>query len=331
MISDLLRLLDCSSTSCRRIVYVCMLMMTLIGLSTQAAAQPQAANGVVKILASETGDDPQREGSGFVVAFEPGLTFIATAAHVVEGDPRPRVIFAAAPHQIYEATPVQLASDSDVAVLKVVGFVPGTIVLPFDERPVEPADPLQAIGFPRRTLQPRWSTMAASSNEGGKIVLDEELAEGHSGGPLLRGGWVVGMVNTTEQRYSFALPTAFLCDILSSWKIPLKKKRTQKYVVPYEPPPAQSSPVLSTLPISQTPPRESGCVGVIKSLTGANQPVRIAAVTNATILRYLPVDTRVVVVERFPNSAPKWYRVSFENMEGWIEGDQLELGQGCVR
>gem|GEM_PF-3676106 len=308
-----------------------LLLLALSGCAKQVEAQQEAANGVVKILASEMGDDPQREGSGFVVAFEPGLTFIATAAHVVEGDPRPRVIFAAAPHQIYEATPVRLESDSDVAVLKVVGFVPGTIVLPFDERPVEPADPLQAIGFPRRALQPRWSTMAASSNEGGKIVLDEELAEGHSGSPLLRGGWVVGMVNTTERSYSFALPTALLRDVLGSWKIPIKKKRTQKYVVPYEPPPAPSSSALGTLPMSQIAPRESGCVGVIKSPTGANQPVRIAAMTNATVLRYLPVGTRVVVEERFPSSAPKWYRVSFESMEGWIEGDQLELGQGCGR
>lgn len=306
-------------------------ILVLAGVDEPVAAQKEAANGVVKILASELGDDPQREGTGFVVAFESGLTFIATAAHVVEGDPRPRVIFSAAPHQIYESTPVRLADDSDVAVLKIIGFVPKTIVLPFDERPVEPADPLQAIGFPRRALQPRWSTMAASSTEGGKIVLDEELTEGHSGGPLLRGGYVVGMVNTTERSYSFALPTAFLGDVLGSWKIPIKKKRTQKYVIAYEPPPAPTTSALGTLPMSQVTPRESGCVGMIKSLTGANQPVRIAAVTNAMVLRYLPVDTRVVVVESFPSSAPKWYRVSFESMEGWIEGDQLELSQGCTR
>src|SRR5262245_3924852 len=205
--------------------------LLLSGFAGTAVAQQEAANGVVKVLASEVGDDPQREGSGFVVGFEPGLTFIATAAHVVEGDPRPRVIFAAAPHQIYEATPVQLASDSDVAVLKIVGFVPGTVALPLDERPVEPTDPLQAIGFPRRALQPLWRTAAASANEGGRIVVDEELAEGYSGGPLLRGGWVVGLIRATEKDYTYAMPTAFVSQILESWRVPYRLQTTEKSVV----------------------------------------------------------------------------------------------------
>ena len=48
--------------------------------------------GVVKITAHAGGQQP-RVGAGFIVRLEPEVAYIVTAAHVVEGDARPRVTF----------------------------------------------------------------------------------------------------------------------------------------------------------------------------------------------------------------------------------------------
>lgn len=313
---------------------VCLLV--LAGFAGAATAQQEAAQGVVRILSS-TSDGQQREGSGFIVGFEPGGTYIATAAHVIEGDPYPKVIFAASSQDSYPATPVRLATDLDIAVLKVPGLVSGTVALPLDRRPVEPTEPLQAIGFPRRAVQPRWNTAAASSNEDGKIVLDKGLGEGHSGGPLLRGGWVVGLVGATESDFAYAVPVTFVSEILASWRVPFKMETTKKAVVSYDSPPEPRTERLVRAPpqgrdqIPRPSPGDSRCTGEIKSLTGANQPVRIAALPSATVMRYLPAGAHVLVEEGFPSSSPRWYRVTFENMYGWVEVDHIELSNGCRR
>jgi len=324
-----------------RCVLLSFVVLLIAAASTgTVAAQQDPTPGVVKILARGESDGAQREGSGFIVAFDGRLTFIATAAHVIEGDSRPKVVFAAAPHLTYEAIPIQIEATSDIAVLKVIGFVAGTISLPLDERPVAPADPLQAIGFPRRALQPRWSTAGASSREGSRIVLDEQLAEGHSGGPLLREGWVVGLVNSTEEDFSYATSALSLSQILESWRVPFQMQSTRRPASSgthsQEPEPQGTS--IGTRPVQVTPtpapqPSDTRCMGVIKSLTGASQPVRLAAVPNATVVKYLQPKTQVSIEEGFPFASPAWYRIGFYSSEGrvqgWVEREHIEVGQGC--
>jgi hypothetical protein len=310
-------------------------ILLVAGGFTTMVAQQDPTPGVVKILTQANGS--QKEGSGFIVGFAYGFTFIATAAHVIEGDPHPTVVFAAVPHMTYEATPVRIAEDSDIAVLKMYGFVPGTVLLPFDSRPVELADPLQAIGFPRRALQPRLSTAAASSKEGGKIVLDEQLAEGHSGGPLLREGLVVGLVNATEGDFAYATPALFVSQILESWKVPFQMQTTQKAAsnrggrqddAEVEPAPAPPRPRPA-----QTSPSDSGCFGVVSSRTGSGQPVRALAFPGAPVLLSVPAGTQVTVVKDQGSSGHRWYQVAFDTtqgkQQGWMQEDHLKMSESC--
>ena len=305
------------------------------GFTGRVSAQQDPTPGVVKILARAGEDGSQKEGSGFVVGFDRGLTFIATAAHVVEGDSLPIVVFAAAPHLRYEATTIQAASD--IAVLKVFGFVSGTIALPLDERPVQPADPLQAIGFPRRALQPRWSTSGASSREGARIVLDEKLPEGHSGGPLLREGWVVGLVNATEEDFSYATSALFLSQILESWKVPFQMQTTRRSAPVREPNPDDtgSGSVQQPSRQAQTPPGGSGCFGVVTSRTGSGQPVRTLASPSAPALLSLAAGTQVTVETSQGSSGYRWYQVAFNATQGrqmgWMQADHLQVPEGCKK
>lgn len=303
----------------------------------KVAAQQDPTPGVVKLLTRAEGDEPQREGSGFVVGFDRGLTFIATAAHVVEGDSRPKIVFAAAPHLTYEAIPIQVEVASDIAVLKVIGFVPGTIALPLDERPVAPADPLRAIGFPHRALQPRWITAGASSREGGRIVLDEQLAEGYSGGPLLREGWVVGLVNATEGNFAYATSALSLGQILESWKVPFQMRTTRKPVASVrpveEPEPELENGGGISAPIPAMPRPAPRCFGEVTSRTGSGQPVRIAASPSARALLSLPAGTGVAVQASTASSGYTWYQVGFNtpsgSQSGWMQADHLKLAAGC--
>lgn len=310
-------------------------LLVVNGFTGMVSAQQDPTPGVVKILARAGEDGSQKEGSGFVVGFDRGLTFIATAAHVIEGVDRPNVVFAAAPHLRYEAETIQAASD--IAVLKVVGFVPGTIALPLDERPVQPADPLQAIGFPRRALQPRWSTAGASSREGARIVLDEQLAEGHSGGPLLREGWVVGLVNATEEDFSYATSSLFLSQILESWKVPFQMQTTRRATPARElkPDDTGSGSVQQPSRPAQTPPGASGCFGVVTSRTGSGQPVRALASPNAPALLSLPAGTQVAVEMSQASSGYRWYQVAFNTTQGrqlgWMQADHLQVPEDCKK
>lgn len=303
-----------------------------------AAAQQDPTPGVVKIQ-TRNGEGVQKEGSGFVVGFDRGLTFIATAAHVVGEDARPRVVFAVVPHLTFEATPVRIEIDSDVAVLKIFGFVPGTVALPLDQRPVELADPLQAIGFPRRSLQPHLSTAVASSKDGSRIVLDEELAEGHSGGPLLREGRVVGLVNATDRDFAYATPTPFISQALAGWRVPFQMQTTQRAVAgeaPIREPESEESSERGSTQIPVRSPLSSGtsrCIGEVASRTGSGQPIRIAASPSARAVLSLPAGTRVVVQATVASSGYKWYEVVFNTSNGsesgWIQADHLTLAPGC--
>jgi S1-C subfamily serine protease len=48
--------------------------------------------GVVKITATPPGE-PQRGGTGFIIRLEKDAAYIVTAAHVIVGDPKPKVAF----------------------------------------------------------------------------------------------------------------------------------------------------------------------------------------------------------------------------------------------
>ncbi len=289
-------------------------------LQPAVAAGPQ--DGVVKIISGG------KKGSGFVVGYDSRWTFIVTAAHVIEGDPRPEVQFAVAPHDRYATQVVQIDLTLDVAALKLDGSVTGMVPLPLDERRVKPPESLQAIGFPRRELQPRWSSGAASANKGSQLVFDKGLAEGHSGGPLMRGDRVVGLVKTTEVDYAYAVPAPFLRQVLESWGVPLIRPTPREATtLPADrggSPGGQGAPPIPA-------PRSGPCTATVTSRSGASQPIRQAASPHAMAPSSLPDGTVVAVLSSKAGSGHTWYRVQYQGLEGWIQDDHVRLAGSCPR
>ena len=99
---------------------VVLAMTLIVGLIPwQAFAQDEASlrGGVVKIVSANL-EGMRRTGTGFVVKAEGTSVYIVTAAHVVEGDPNPRVVFFTRQNTPVSAEVLKQDLRYDLALLK---------------------------------------------------------------------------------------------------------------------------------------------------------------------------------------------------------------------
>lgn len=179
-------------------------------------------SGVVRITSKAEGQQP-RVGTGFVVRVDGEAAYIVTAAHVVEGDSRPRVTFYSEPQQVYTAQVIGIESDrgKGVAVIRASPPLPrGVVALSLSSGvTVSGGEEVSFIGFPR-TLPP-WTVSIGSLSgwKGPDLAFQALVEEGHSGGPLIWNGEVIGVVNETRERFGYAVPASILVVALTGWRI----------------------------------------------------------------------------------------------------------------
>lgn len=189
--------------------------------------------GVVKITAQVEGKT--KVGTGVVVRTDKDAAYIVTAAHVIEGDPKPTVTLFSSPQQTHVAQVVGIEGGDPhgLAALRVAGPIPdGVVALPLDlTTKVVGGEALMFIGFPR-TLPP-WtvSTGSLSGMKGPTLAFQALVEEGHSGGPLLLNGQVIGIVSDTRSRLGYAVPASILAVALRGWRI---EPRASDSMVPQE-------------------------------------------------------------------------------------------------
>lgn len=181
----------------------------------------QVKKGVVKITAQVEGKT--RVGTGFIVRLEKDAAYIVTASHVIEGDPKPQITFFPQPQQTFTAQIIGIESENQkgLAALRVSGAIPdGVTALTLDQTSgVTGGEAVTFIGFPP-TLAP-WavSTGSVSGLKGPVLTFQALVEEGHSGGPLLLNGKVVGVVSDARERMGYAVPSPILEVALSGWQI----------------------------------------------------------------------------------------------------------------
>lgn len=198
-------------------------VLVLLCLCDVAWAQDivQVEKGVVKITAQVDGKN--RVGSGVVVRVDKEALFIVTAAHVVEGDPKPTMTFSSQPQQPFVAQVVGIegGDPQGLAALRVARPIPdGVVALPLDlTTKVVGGEAITFIGFPR-TLPP-WtvSTGSLSGMNGPTLAFQALVEEGHSGGPLLLNGQMIGIVSETRGRLGYAVPASIVAVALAGWRI----------------------------------------------------------------------------------------------------------------
>jgi hypothetical protein len=178
--------------------------------------------GVVKITANVNGQ--AKVGTGVVIRQEADAVFIATASHVIEGDPKPTVHFYSQPSRLVPATVVGMEGGDPrgLAVLVVREDFPDTLrVLPLNSNlHIESGEPLTVIGFPRRAGAP-WAVTEGElvGRKGRDLVFSGAIDEGNSGGPLLKDHQVIGIVTEASPPFAYAAPAVLVQYAFESWGI----------------------------------------------------------------------------------------------------------------
>ncbi len=178
-------------------------------------------HGVVKIT-TQVGTQ-QRVGTGVIVGIKGDTAYIATASHVIEGDPSPQVLFYQDTHS-YSATIKGMdgGNPKGLAALVVEGDLPSGI------RPIafhaEPqfmgGEKVTVIGFPRMVPVPWAVTEGTITGEAGlDLIFTGAVEEGNSGGPLLYQGRVVGVVTDIMGSYKYAKPAVIAKYALKNWQV----------------------------------------------------------------------------------------------------------------
>ncbi|MBX3329911.1 MAG: SUMF1/EgtB/PvdO family nonheme iron enzyme [Nitrospira sp.] len=213
---------------------LCLLSTSLVPHDLLAQGSEDLKRGVVKITARGEGQQ-SKVGTGVVVRVDHDAAYIVTAAHVIEGDPEPIVTVFPNPQKplVAQVVGIQGGDQHGLAALRVVGPIPdGLVALPLDlTTKVVGGEALTFIGFPR-TLPPWTVSTGSLSGMNGPILAFQALVEeGHSGGPLLLNGQVIGVVSDTRGRLGYAVPTSILAVALRGWRI---EPRASESMMPQE-------------------------------------------------------------------------------------------------
>ncbi|CAI4029809.1 exported protein of unknown function [Nitrospira tepida] len=185
------------------------LLIALVALvqveSTYAQDITRLQAGVVKI----TANPPQgtgNVGTGFIVWLETNAAYIVTSAHVVAGDAQPRVEFFTKRNMPVTAEVLGLEGDDEVrglALLVVRGrenLPKGLRTLPFAETTrFSGGEDIIMIGFPGNAGP--WNVVKGniSSRQDRDLYYSPTVDSGHSGGPILQNGNVLGLVVVAGQ------------------------------------------------------------------------------------------------------------------------------------
>jgi formylglycine-generating enzyme required for sulfatase activity len=200
-------------------------LLALALLTLPAAAQSvEAATGALVRIAGTREDIPVR-GSGFVVAVEGDTATIVTASHVIEGVQDLRVTFAADLTESHAAEfyDMEAQDPNGLAVVRVRGKLPKALtwLLLDDARRLERGEEVILLGFPERALTPISSRSVLAGWSGALLVIDREVGEGFSGGPVLRGRKVVGVVTSVEGQ-TRAVSAVVARETLLGWGVELR-------------------------------------------------------------------------------------------------------------
>jgi formylglycine-generating enzyme required for sulfatase activity len=190
----------CRLTSC-----LLFLLALLVQDFVQAEDIARLQAGVVKITAKPP-QGTANVGTGFIVRLDKEAVYIVTAAHVVAGDTHPKVEFFTKRNLPVTAEVLGLEGDDEVRGLALL-VVKGSEILPKGLTALSLAgaarltggEDIMVIGFPRNAGP--WAVVKGniSSRQGRDIYFSPSVDSGHSGGPIVQGGKVGGVVGAGDQ------------------------------------------------------------------------------------------------------------------------------------
>ncbi|HBP86867.1 MAG TPA: hypothetical protein DD706_04130 [Nitrospiraceae bacterium] len=204
-----------------RIMSVALYIFLLFPALVCATDIEEVKKGVVKITSLVNGQP--NVGTGFIVRLDKDAAYIVTAAHVISGDSKPQVWFFPLPHQSFgsQVLGIDGTNENGLATLRVSDSIPdGLAALPLDQTTqVSGGETITFIGFPPNLAPWTVSTGSISGRKGPHLMFQALVEEGHSGGPLLLDGKVIGVVTDAQGRLGYAVPTPVLAIALKGWHV----------------------------------------------------------------------------------------------------------------
>lgn len=137
-------------------------------------------------------------GSAFVIAFKSGAAYLLTAAHVVAGDPTPKVTFqvdsSRTPYLARIAFNEGATNENGLAVLVVANPPSGVRALIESTNEISTAGTKVDVGGFPASLDSFFPFEASATRSGSDLILSQRTDKGYSGGPIIREGAVEGLI-----------------------------------------------------------------------------------------------------------------------------------------
>ena len=180
---------------------------------------------VVRITAK---GQSQRVGAGVLVARQNDTAYLLTAEHVVRGAATIEVEFDSDPGKPHRAQVVaveemgQEQNNRALALLTVTDDLPprALAVRLYPSSRLRSSEPMHLIGFPQRAGGSWTITQASLAARQDTLVLSAAADSGSSGGPVVQGERVVGLVTEMNGPFVFARPAEELEQFLVRHGVP---------------------------------------------------------------------------------------------------------------
>ncbi len=268
----------------RRLTHIVVAVMGIcasLGLSRPSRAQglDDAKLDAMVLIVGNRGGETLR-GSGFIVSLDRdrSIATILTSSHVIAGATF-SVTFYADPNQtpvpVSEVIQLDQENRDGLGLFRVRRDVPPTATAleimsrddPFPQR----GQSLQLLGYPN--MGPLSTATRGYSGQSNSLYLvDLGVGEGSSGGPVLSGGKVFGVVTNTTDLQTAAVPFAMIRLFLEGARIQLPAATRTPAPTATAAPSAVAVP--APAPPQLTTPVASGLPGVLTAIFG---PIRTAS------------------------------------------------------
>lgn len=210
----------------RVLIAIAIGLLTLVTpLSLWAQDISELKKGVVKITAQAEGKE--RVGTGFILRLEEKSVYIVTAAHVVSGDPNPRVEYFGQGNKVVRVNVLHLEGGNAEQGLAIL-LVKDKDDVPSGLTQLELAsfvtlsggEDVTIIGFPHRR---NWAVVKGniSVQQGRIIEVNATISEGNSGGPVIKDSKVVGLVTDVREGFGHAVTARSVQDYVEGLGISL--------------------------------------------------------------------------------------------------------------
>ena len=189
----------------RVLIFISVLLLLLVTARTTVKAQTNVKAGVVRIENTKHNEI----GAGIIVKIVDTRAYVVTAAHVVRGEPSPRVYLFDGREQALSATIIDIEND-DVTGLALLVFspTPQTLSLLAELKLAATSnfgngESITFIGFPGTNF---WTVDTGNIKrlEGKNLVLSGSARQGNSGGPVVLNQHVAGLVTDVKQSDIYA-------------------------------------------------------------------------------------------------------------------------------